>query len=595
MKKITIKFVITFLVLSLVMVCFGYSSFAQDQYLTLFEKTGGEESDTYHDIISYCKTLADDFPQVQMKEMGLTDSGYPLHLLIYDSGMTFEPDSWRADGKTIMLINNCIHPCESSGMDAVLLYLRDTLLGKAEIPDDIILAIIPVYNIGGFLNRVRSYLGKAGPLEYGTRYNARNYDLNRDFMKADTLNGQSIQEIFNWLKPHIFIDTHEDAFQGYQTVVGSIISSSGNKLGGQVGEYLFEEMYPAILEKMEEKGVHPGKPSHSDSPRMGNGFATLFNTIGFMPEWNRLKPYTERVSGYYALFETFMEILEKDGGRIVRMVEEDRESMKTKDSFGINYTVTDEEKYKLYTFLGYEEFEEEKISPVTGQPIGEICPVLRTEKPYYNLDKPIIEEMKWYYHKDPQMYIERPQAYVIPQEWLNVVHHLERNGVVVEKIEEDTTLEVSVYHIGEFKRGPYGAFVAHQLLSDVELEKSTEQVTFKKGDYLVPMNQESNRFIVETLEPQASDSLFAWNWFDKILSGPWFDTIQPRGLDSQQFEATAAEYLKENPDLKEELEALKKEDEDFAQDKFAQLYWVYERSPWYCETANRYQVYRVER
>jgi len=580
------------------MLIVGFCSvtFAQEKYLTLFEKTGGEESDNYFDIISFCRTLANDFPQVQMKEMGLTDSGYPLHLLIYDSGMTFEPDSWRADGKTIMFSNNCIHPCENSGMEAVLLYLRDTLLGKAEIPDDVILAVIPVYNIGGFLNRVRSYLGKAGPLEYGTRYNARNYDLNRDFMKADTSNAQSIQEIFNWLKPHIFIDTHEDAFQGYQTAIGSIISNSGNKLGGQVGEYLFEEMWAAIPEKMEEKGVNPSKPSHSDSPRMGNGFATLFNAIGFMPEWNRLKPYTERVSAYYALFETFMEILEKDGGRIVRMVEEDRESMKTKDSFGINYTVTDKEKYKLYTYSGYEKFEEEKISPVTGQPIGEICPVLRTAKPYYNLDKPIIEERKWYYHKDPQMYIERPQAYVIPQVWLNVVHHLERNGVVVEKIEEDTTLEVSVYHIGEFKRGPYGKFVAHRLLSNVELEKSTEQVTFKKGDYLVPMNQESNRFIVETLEPQARDSLFAWNWFDKILSGPWFDTIQPRGLDSQQFEATAAEYLKENPDLKEELEALKKVDEDFAQDKFAQLYWVYERSPLYPEEgANNYPIYRVER
>ena len=594
MKKIQNKVVITVLVLSLVMTCFVYSSFAQEEYLILSEKTGWEEVDTYHDIISYYRTLADDFPQVQMKEMGLTDSGYPLHLVIYDPGMTFEPDSWRADGKIIVLNNNGIHPGECPGVDAARMFLRDVLLGKTEIPDDVILVILPVYNISGYLNRVSSHLGKGGPLEYGTRRNVKNLDLNRDFMKSDTRNAQSFQEIFNWLKPHLFIDTHEDTFQEIQHIP-TILCTSSNKLGGQLGDYLIEEMQPVIFEKMEEKGFPPipyiapfagwgasldeGLMQYNDNARYSTGFTTLFNTLGFMPEYNRLKLYPGRVNAYHALFETYMEILEEDGDRLVRMTEEDRESMKTKDSFGINYTKLNEEKYKMFTLLRYEQGE--KTSAVTGQAIT-----------YYDHTKPFSTEIRWYYHYDPVMYIERPQAYIIPQGWWYVVEILERNGVAVEKLEEDSTFEVTVYHIEDFKSRLYEG---HNLHSKVKVGKSTEQFTFKKGDYLVPMNQESNRFIIELLEPQAENSLFAWNWFDNILSGPGGDTIQPRGLTSQQFEDQAAEYLKENPDLKEELEALKKKDEAFAKDKNAQLYWVYEQSPWYCETANRYPIYRIER
>ena len=420
MKKIQNKVVITVLLLSLAMICFTNATFAQEEYLTLFEKTGGEETDTYHDIISHYRTLADDFPQVQMKEMGLTDSGYPLHLVIYDPGMTFEPDSWRADGKVIVLNDNGIHPGETEGMDVARMFLRDVLLGKTEIPDNVILAIIPVYNIGGHLNRSPYWRPtQDGPAEYGSRQNVQCYDLNRDFMKSDTRNAQSFQEIFNWLKPHLFIDTHTSNGTDYQHVI-PLIPTTYTLLGGQLGDYLMEEMLPDIFEIMEDKGYPPvpyvypiagyggsldeGIRQFPDTPMYSTGFAALFNTIGFMPETLSLKPYEERVKSNYALFETYMEILEKDGDRLVRMTEEDRESVKTKDSFGVNYTQLDLEQFKMITFLGYEL--EEKISPLTGLPAT-----------YYNHDKTYSKEMPWYYHYDPVMYIERPQAYIISKDW----------------------------------------------------------------------------------------------------------------------------------------------------------------------------------
>ncbi|RXG64738.1 hypothetical protein ES695_11090, partial [Candidatus Atribacteria bacterium 1244-E10-H5-B2] len=97
----------------------------QEKYITYFEKTEGKGSPIYQDIISYYKTLAADFSQVQVNEMGFTDSGYPLHLVVYDLGRTFQPDSWKADGKIIVFINNAIHAGEPPGIDASMMFLRD--------------------------------------------------------------------------------------------------------------------------------------------------------------------------------------------------------------------------------------------------------------------------------------------------------------------------------------------------------------------------------------------------------------------------------------------------------------------------------------
>lgn len=100
------------------------------------------------------------------------------------------------------------------------------------------------------------------------------------------------------------------------------------------------------------------------------------------------------------------------------------------------------------------------------------------------------------------------------------------------------------------------------------------------------MNQKANRFLMETLEPQATDSYFAWNFFDGILQ-------QKEGFSPYVFEDIAAQYLKENPELRKKLEAKKNSDSEFAQNAYAQLYFVYQHSPWIEPEFMQYPVYRV--
>ena len=101
------------------------------------------------------------------------------------------------------------------------------------------------------------------------------------------------------------------------------------------------------------------------------------------------------------------------------------------------------------------------------------------------------------------------------------------------------------------------------------------------------MNQLANRFLIETLEPAATDSYFAWNFFDAILG-------QKEGYSGYAFEDIAAEYLKNNPDVKAKLDQRVAADTAFAKNGRAQLNFVYENSTWIEPDYLRYPVYRVK-
>jgi hypothetical protein len=555
------------------------------QLPTLFEKSGGKETPVYEEIIGVYTNLANQYEQVKMLEKGPTDSGNPLHLVILDSEGDFDPQAWRQKEKKVVLINNGIHPGEPAGIDASMMLLRDIAAGSVPLREDIILAIIPVYNIGGHLNRnSTTRVNQNGPEAYGFRGNARNYDLNRDFIKTETRNAASFQEIFHWLQPLVFIDTHTSNGADYQHIM-TLIPTQHDRLEEPLGTYLKEEMIPFLFEEMEKNdyplvpyvnawGSTPEKGwvQFKDSPRYSSGYAALFHTLSFMPEAHMLKTYQERVFSMHTLLKVFLENVEKDGERMLTLQKESMESSKTKSEFGFNHT-PNREKYDLIKFLGYEA--STKASEVSGQ-----------ERLYYDREKPFEAQVKYFNTYEPTLTISKPKAYMIPQGWHNIVENLKRNGVQLKELEQDTVIKVTAYKITDFETSSR-PFEGHYLHSKVALEPMEEEIEFKKGDFLLEMNQAANRFVMEVLEPQAEDSYFAWNFFDSILQAK-------EGFSAYVFEDLAATYLAENPGIREALEKRKKEDPEFAKDGGAQLRWVFENSPWKEKAHNRYPIFRIE-
>jgi hypothetical protein len=162
---------------------------------------------------------------------------------------------------------------------------------------------------------------------------------------------------------------------------------------------------------------------------------------------------------------------------------------------------------------------------------------------------------------------------------------LKLNNVKLWELKADQKIEVESYYIGDFKTGnrPYEG---HYLHSAVKLNTVKQNLQYYAGDFVVYANQPVNRYIVETLEPQATDSYFNWNFFDSILD-------MKEHYSAYVFEDTATELLKNNPELQHKLEAKKASDAEFTKDAAAQLDFVYKNSDYYEKTHNRYPVARL--
>src|SRR5438552_2134078 len=545
---------------------------------TKFEQTNAKQSPTYSEIIDWWQKLDKQSEYVKLLTMGMTDAGFPLHLLVVSGDKDFNFESLRKKNKRIILINNGIHPGEPDGIDASMLLVRDliSLTGKSgngfRLPSNVVLAMIPVYNIGGCLNRSPNYrIDQNGPAEKGFRGNSQNLDLNRDFIKCDSKEAKAFAEIFHLVDPDVFVDNHVSDGADYQHVM-TLLTSQHNKLGGIMGDYLEKEFDPVLYRLMKEKGFdmvpyvnsfgdtpENGWPEYWDSPRYSSGYVTLWQTFAFVPETHMLKSYEQRVRSTYALMQCFIEFTSKNSEKIKQLREQTKQSVKSQTEFPIAWQL-DHSQWKEITYKGYEAGH--KPSEVSGLP-----------RLYYDRTKPFEKQVKIFNYYSSRTIIRKPVAYIIPQGWWKVIDLLKLNNVQMQPLKKDTTIEVEVYRIDNYKTAQR-EYEMHHLNSDVKLSSTKQKMNFRKGDWYIPMNQTANRFLIETLEPLGEDSYFAWNFFDAILG-------QKEGFSGYAFEDIAADYLKTHTDLKTKLEQRRAADTAFAKNGNAQLNFLYQNSPYF--------------
>ncbi|KAA2240425.1 hypothetical protein F0L74_30190 [Chitinophaga agrisoli] len=556
---------------------------AQD-LLTRFERTQGLETATYTECISYYEQLDKRFPQIKMQEMGPTDAGYPLHLVIYSPQGDFDFNSLHKKNKRIILINNGIHPGEPDGIDASMMLLRDLAQGKKHLPDNVVLAVIPVYNIGGSLNRSRDFrVNQNGPEAFGSRGNGQNLDLNRDFIKCDSKNARSFQQIYQLTDPDVFVDNHVSNGADYQHVM-TLLSTQHDKLGGPMGEFLNKEFEPGLYKLMKARGYDlipyvnhfgetpdSGWTEYADGPRYSSGYTTLFHTFGFVPETHMLKPYPQRVKATYELMECFIQFVSEHSDAIKNLREQTKLAVKTQSTFPLEWK-TDMSRHSTLTFKGFTAGH--KTSDISGQP-----------RLYYDRSQPYERQIPFYNYATAGNFVQKPEAYIIPQGWWTVTDLLKNSHVTMRRLANDTTIEVEVYHIDDYKTAAR-PFEKHYLHNQVKLTVTRERIAFRKGDYYIPMDQTANRYLMETLEPTGGDSFFAWNFFDAILT-------QKEGYSSYVFEDTGAEYLQHHPEVKAELEKRRATDTAFANNGAAQLDFVYRHSQYAEPGFLRYPVFRI--
>lgn len=550
---------------------------------THFEQSDGKETATYLQTIDFYIRLAKEFPEINIQTMGETDSGYPLHIVTYNPDGNFNFQK-IGNEKTVILINNGIHPGEPDGVDATMLLYRDFAIGKLNPPENTILVTVPIYNIGGAQNRnSTARANQNGPTSYGFRGNALNYDLNRDFIKADTKNTRSFYGIFHRVKPDIFIDNHVSNGADYQYTLTHLFTQH-NKLGGELGQYLNDEMMPGLEKSLEgadweitpyvnvfDRPPETGFSQFMDYPRYSTGYTTLWNTFGMMVETHMLKPYRQRVEGTYRLLEKMIAIAEVDHKKIRRLRTEAEHRHKDWRFYPTGWEV-DTTRTTTLAFQGYEA--DTLTSLVTGQP-----------RLKYDRDRPFTRPVEYRNHAKPADSVAIPEAYILKRGYSKILNLLQLNQISYTALQKDTLLTVESYTIDSFETTDV-AYEGHYLHSNTKVSAEMKKVDFQQGDVLIPTDQPGIRYLLETLEPEATDSFFNWNFFDSILQ-------RKEHFSPYVFEDEALKMLEESPDLRDSFQLKKEKDSAFAGNGYAQLDWLFKRSEHFEEAYGQYPVYRV--
>lgn len=577
------KSIVVFAVLLTVFACETKPEDEVISFPTHFELSEGKETATYLQVIDFYIQLAKEFPEINIQTIGNTDSGYPLHVVTFNSDGDFNFQKIGKD-KIIVLINNGIHPGESDGIDATMLLYRDLATGKLNAPKKTVLVTIPVYNVGGALNRnSTTRANQNGPASYGFRGNAQNYDLNRDFIKADTENAKTFSEIFHLVNPDIFIDNHVSNGADYQYTLTHLFTQH-NKLGGDLGRYLHTEMMPNLENRLSQenweitpyvnvfnRAPEKGFAQFFDHPRYSTGYTALWNTLGLMVETHMLKPYKQRVEGTYRLMNALIAIAESDGSNIKELREAARTRHQRWDYYPVEWTL-DSTQRSILNFKGFEV--DTLTSAVTG------LPRLR-----YDRTRPFTKEVEYHNYYIPADSVRIPGYYIMKKGWARALQALEMNHVAYVPLESDTVLTVESYRIMDYqtRAQPYEGHYPHY---NTKIETTLKSVRFSEGDIVIPTDQPAIRYLLETLEPAATDSFFNWNFFDTILQ-------QKEGFSPYVFEDSALQLLEKDPELKEFFELKKASDPAFSGNWYAQLNWLFKKSENYESAHMQYPIYRV--
>jgi hypothetical protein len=547
------------------------------------------ETVTWQEAIDMYKWLDEQYEDARLLQVGWTDAGRPLHLFVIDRGRHFSPELIRESGKNILFINNGIHPGEPCGVDASLKLASDLLSGKdtcAHYLDHTAIAIVPIFNVGGALNRSPYHrANQNGPIEHGFRGNARNLDLNRDFIKLDSKNTQSLVPVLRNWDPDIFVDTHTSNGSDYPYTI-TLINSHAQRHEPSQARFLDSTLLPFLFEGMDrspymmspyiwsfKRTPDQGIISFMDYPRYTSGYVSLYNSIAFTLETHMFKPFEDRVLATWHFLRETLRFSGLYGSELAKVKSEAWQEKMMRQEFTLQWKL-DNSRSDLINFSGYTV--KQRKSKVTGQ-----------QNYYFDRSDPWEKEIPYYKYFKPLITTTVPDFYILPSAWREVVARLQLNEVEMEQLSKDSLMEVDIYYIEDYKtvEKPYNGHYRHY---DVDTRTVTEKVQLLAGDWIIPGRQKAIEYLVQTLEPKGYDSFFSWNFFDEVL-------FRNEYFSPYIFEETAEDLLKNDRSLKKEFEQQKKADPAFAENGYRQLRYIYERSPWSEKSFMRYPVYRINR
>lgn len=555
---------------------------ASDPWATAFEADAEHDfSPNYVDTRAWFDRLDAASDLIRIEQFGVSPEGRPIYAVIASKdGATFDPS------KPVLLAQAGIHPGEIDGKDAGMMLLRDiAFYGKDDLLDRVNLILIPILSVDGH-ERASAYSrpNQRGPRIQGWRNTATNQNLNRDYLKLDQPEMRAVRGLIVKYRPDLYVDIHVTDGMDYQYDVtyGYNGENGVYSRSPATAAWLDTAFKPAMNAALEGRGHIPGElvfGVDDENPRAGlsdgglgerfsNGWGSAAHVPTILIENHSLKPHEQRVLGTYVFLERAMTLLAEQGAGLRAAVAAD--SALRPAGIPANFQ-SDAQPISTRAFKGitYETWD----SPASG----------RREIRWLGRPDPDVWQMP-FYSSHPTLTLRRPAAYWVPSYRTDIIERLRIHGVSMETLDAPRTVPVEMLRLDD-PRLATRANEGHVQITVTRVTPQQRDWTFPTGSVRVPTDQPLGDIVVLLLEPQSSESFFAWGMFPEVLSRVEY-------IEGYAIAPLAERMLAADPALKAEFEAKLAAEPAFASDGDARLQWFYERTPFYDD---RYRLYPVAR
>ncbi|WP_454830462.1 M14 family metallopeptidase [Pseudoxanthomonas wuyuanensis] len=557
---------------------------------TVSERSGFLKTGRYDEVGALCDAFVRAYPKsVRCVSFGTSPEGRPMKALVASTSGALTADRARRRGLPVVLIQGGIHAGEIDGKDAGFLALREVLEGKAAAGalDKLVWVFVPVFSVDGH-ERFGAWNrpNQRGPEEMGWRTTAQNYNLNRDYVKADAPEMQAMLRLIEEWDPLVTVDLHATNGAQFEHDISIQVEpvhagdaglrEAGTALrDGTIADLAQQgslplPFYPSFVTYDDPtSGFEDGVPP----PRFSHGYFLLRNRIGMLVETHSWKEYPVRVRITRNTIVSVLERTAQNGGDWLRAARSADTAAAALAGQPAALTWAAGPSARTIDFRGY---------AYTRTP-SEVSGALMTR---YDETTPQIWQVPLRDDIQPAISVAAPGAgYIVPAAhaaWVG--EKLRLHGIQFRRTAAQAGAAVETYRAS--KTGFAGQSVeGHQRLS-VEGAWSRDSRDIGNGSLFVPIAQPKARLVMALLEPAAPDSLLAWGAFNNAFESKEY-------MEDYVAEQVAREML-EDPAVKAAFEQRLREDKAFAGDPAARLQFFYRRHPSWDERYNLYPVMRTD-
>ena len=562
-------------------------------------KTTGElshwkQTGRYVEVERLCKAFAKKFPDhVDCVTFGKTPEGRLMRALIVAESKKYLLSFWNHKKKRpVVFFQGGIHAGEIDGKDAGFWLLRE-MLEKESNPrlmdtlKRVTWVFVPVFNVDGHERFGKNHRpNQIGPEEMGWRTTSQNYNLNRDYMKADSPEMRAMIQFLDKWDPILGLDLHVTDGAQFQHDISIIMEPIFH--GPSEVRNIAKEIQNTVLANLKQLnhlplGFYPSFRIEDDPssgfalgvapPRYSQGYLSLKNRVGMLVETHSWKDYATRVKATRnALESSIVAVAEK--GKEWRKIMEDLDKASSQQigkEEGLSFENTD--KQEEINFLGYKY--QRQSSDISGG----------TQISYFP-NQPEVWKVPLLTEVVSKVSEKIPAGYIVPKAFVSiVVPKLEIHGIKFYEILEGVgEREVETFRADSFSFANK-SFEGHQSLT-VTGNWKKEKVVLFPGDVFVPSEQPKVRVLFHLLEPKGPDSLLAWGFFNARFESKEY-------MENYVTESFAKELLKK-PEIEKAFQE-KLDNSEFEKSAEQRLEFFYRLHPSWDKNLGLYPVYRVDK